>query len=557
MDTLSSRSGGTWLSWFLKGILFLSFLVLTTKLFEIQIIKGSMYQSLAKENRIRHIAIPAARGSIYSADGEVLAGNIAVKKKITFDSGVGYVLDKDLSNASDEEIITDYKRVYPLGESFAHASGYVGKVDDKEVGTINPDCPEKGPRQPAVLVGKNGLEYQYECLLSGVDGEELVEVDTKGRRIRSLGRKDPINGKDVKLTINSSLQIEVASQMKDKKGAAIVTTLDGSVLAYYSGPSFDPNLLLPQEKGVDPEEAKAQNEKVSNLFKDENMPFFNRVIGGTFHPGSVYKPLVALAALESGAIDKNFLYDDPGVIVVNDFSYNNWYFSEYGRKEGTIDLPRAIARSTDTFFYKIGEKMGPDTMASWSKKFGLDKITGIDLPGEKSGLIPSPEWKKKTKKENWFLGNTYHMSIGQGDVSTTPIEINTYIASLAANGNICTPHLWQGVKVICKAVELKDSSLSLVKEGMKQTCTQGGTAYTFFDFGNTHGGLEVGCKTGTAEVGVTGEPHAWFTFFAPLNAPEIVATVLVEKGGQGSQVAGPIARKIADYYFAGIKTSPK
>lgn len=555
MYSLSSSGSGSWLSWFLKGLLILSFLILTTKLFEIQIIKGSYYQSLAKENRIRHIAIPAPRGTIYSRDGEVLAGNIAVKKKIKFDPTKGYSLDSDIAGAQGDEVVIDYKRTYPLAEKFAHASGYIGKVDEKEVGTINPGCPEKGIRFSTSFVGKNGIEFQYECLLTGIDGEELVEVDTKGKKIRSLGRKEPVSGTNIHLSIDSNLQTEVANSMEGKKGAVIVSDTKGSVLAYYSGPSFDPNLLIPQDKNIDTQTGEANQEKLTSLFKDPDLPFFNRVIGGTFHPGSVYKPLVALAALQENAIDKDFTYDDPGVITVNEFSYNNWYFTEYGRKEGTINLARAIARSTDTFFYKMGEKTGPNAIADWSKKFGLDKITGIDLPGEVSGLIPTPEWKKKTKKENWFLGNTYHMSIGQGDVSSTPIEINTYISAISADGRICTPKILQGESA-CKTVEVKKENLDFVKEGMRQACEQGGTAYTFFDFAATHGGNEVGCKTGTAEVGVTGEPHAWFTLFAPLNTPQIVVTVLVEKGGQGSQVAGPIARKIVDYYFAGSKTSP-
>lgn len=508
---------------------------------------------LSRENRIRHVPIPAARGKIYSRDGEILVGNKEVSKRIVFNTQSGYELTDDLTGASPEEIIIDYKRVYPLGEQFAHASGYIGKVDEKQIGKINPECPEKGPRTSDMLVGKNGLELQYECLLSGVAGEELLEVNTSGQKVRSLGRREPVNGVDIKLTIDSNLQQEVARAMEGKKGAAIVTDPSGAVLAFYSGPSFDPNLLIDTtlKKTEQPE---GLNEKISTLFSSEDLPFFNRVIGGSFHPGSVFKPLVALAALQEGAINKDFVYDDQGVITVGTFSYTTWYFTEYGRKEGLIDLPRAIARSTDTFFYKIGEMMGPDAIAKWADKFGLDKKTGIDLPGEIVGLIPTPDWKKKVKKESWFLGNTYHMSIGQGDVSVPPIQINTYIASLANSGNLCTPHLKADLPQKCYEVGLKQENIDFVKEGMRQACSQGGTAYTFFDFSNKYGGMEVACKTGTAEVGVVGDPHAWFTAFGPLNNPQIVATVLIEKGGQGSQVAGPITRQIFDYYFSGAKT---
>ena len=194
--------------------------------------------------------------------------------------------------------------------------------------------------------------------------------------------------------------------------------------------------------------------------------------------------------------------------------------------------------------------VGPDAIAKWAGYFGIDAKTGIDVPGEVKGLIPTPSWKKRTTNESWFLGNTYHMSIGQGDVSVTPAEINTYISAVSAGGNLCQPRFNMYKNQVCRKVKVSESTLGLVKEGMESACSPGGTAFTFFDFGEKHGGIKVACKTGTAEVGTDGTPHAWFTFFAPADNPQIVATVLVERGGEGSSVAGPIARKIADYYFA-------
>jgi penicillin-binding protein 2 len=192
--------------------------------------------------------------------------------------------------------------------------------------------------------------------------------------------------------------------------------------------------------------------------------------------------------------------------------------------------------------------VGPNAIAKWAKTLGLDRVTGIDLPGEVAGLIPTPEWKKEVKKESWFLGNTYHMSIGQGDVTLTPIEVNTYISAIAGDGNLCKPHFNLEISGNCKKVDISKSNIDLIKEGMKEACRTGGTAYTFFDFSSKNGGQEVACKTGTAEVGTDGTPHAWFTVFAPAENPQIVATVLIEKGGEGSSVAGPIARKIIDYW---------
>ena len=540
----------SWLSWFLRGTLLVGLFILLSRIFELGIIKGSYYRSLSEENRIRHIPIPAARGKILARGGEEMAGNIMTKKRIKFNDLGGYELSEDIAGASSEDVVSVYRRTYPLGAKFGHGSGYLKEAGPEDVGKINPDCPEKGPVATGSLIGKTGLEEVYECSLQGTDGEELVEVDTLGGRIRTLGRKEPVAGSDIKTNIDFSLQTEVANQMESKSGAAIVTSTSGQVLAIYSSPSFDPNLFI---KG-NPDKHESDNREIHNLLIDPGLPFFNRVIGGLFHPGSVFKPITAVAALESGVIDKNYTFDDPGVITVNEFSYTNWFFTGFGRKEGTIDLTRAIARSTDTFFYKIGEMAGPEAIARWADKLGADRETGIDIPGEKAGLIPTPEWKKRVKKEAWFLGNTYHMAIGQGDVALTPIEVNSYTSALASGGKLCVPKLLDS-KESCSIIDIKKENLDLIAEGMRQACTKEGTAYTFFDFSDKHSGMQVGCKTGTAEVGTDGTPHAWFALFAPFDNPEIIATVLVERGGEGSKIAGPIARSIMDFYFQALSTS--
>lgn len=528
----------------------LSFLLLGAKLFEVQVIKGSYYREISEENRVRKVTIPAQRGRILAKGGEVLAGNVEIKKRIEFKSEGGFILSEDLTGSTDEEIVTDYKRYYPMGDKFSHALGYLARVGESEIGKINPKCPEKGPRASEVLVGKTGLEEAYDCHLSGTPGEEIIEVDASGRKLRLLGRKDPVPGRDLSTTIDYGLQSEIASEMNGKKGAAIISGADGQILAFYSYPTFDPNIFLTISSG-NTAEKKNNNEAISSLLNNQDLPFFNRVISGTFHPGSVFKPLVAVAALEEGVIDRNFTYNDQGIIKVNDYSYANWYFTEYGRTEGDVNLTKAIARSTDTFFYTVGQMLGPDKIAKWCDTFGLDRKTGIDISGEVGGLIPTPGWKKETKGESWFLGNTYHMSIGQGDVAVTPIEINNYITAIVNGGRLCTPHFLATDPGIsnCEKLRVQEKSLDLVKEGMKEACSDGGTAYTFFDFTDKHEGIDVSCKTGTAEVSTDGEPHAWFTFFAPNDKPQIIGTILVEKGGQGSSVAGPIARKVADYYF--------
>lgn len=476
----------SWLSWFLRGILILGFLLLVGRTFELQVIKGSYYRTLSEENRIKRVPILASRGRILARGGEVLEGS-----------------------------------------DFSHIVGYLGEVDSEEVGKVDPDCPGKGPRFLGQKVGKAGLQLQYNCLLEGTDGEELVEVTSTGENIRTLGVRHPTSGKDLINTIDYGLQKEVAKDLT-AKGAVVVSDPKGEILALFSYPSYDPN-------------------DVAVSLNNPDLPFFNRAISGLYHPGSTFKPVTAISALEAGVIDEDFVYDDPGVITVNGFNYGNWYFSQYGRKEGVINLVRAITRSTDTFFYKIGEMVGPDTLAQWAGNLGLDKKTGIDLPGEGIGLIPTPEWKKRVKGENWFLGNTYHMAIGQGDVSVTPLEINSFISAIANNGKLCKTHIRMNVKEECKDIRIDKKNLELVKEGMVGVCSTGGTGYTFFDF-KSDALNPVACKTGTAQIGASEDTHAWFTLFAPSDLPQIVMTVVVEKGGEGSKVGGPIARKLMDYW---------
>jgi len=525
----------SWLSWFFRGLLILVFIILIARLGDLQIIKGDYFRSLSNGNRIRRVIISAPRGKVFARGGEVLIGNRSVKKSIIFNPEKGYEKKDFEAGDNVNEVITEWERFYPLEKDFAHVGGYVGEVNTDEVGKINPDCSEKGYRKLGSLVGRSGLEKEYECLLSGIDGEELIEVDTTGKMVRVLGRRKPVAGQNIKTNINFDLQKKVASLLDKKDGAIIVTDSRGAVLALYSSPSFDPNVFIRGEK-----------DKISILFDNPDKPFFNRAISGRYHPGSVFKPVVVIAGLEEKKIDADFIYDDPGEIVMKTlygtFSFSNWYFSQYGKKEGEIDVVRAIARSTDTFFYKVGELVGVNNLVKWAGKFGLSEKTGIDLPGEISGLIPSPEWKEKVKHEKWFLGNTYHMSIGQGDIGLSPILIDTLIAAIAEKGSICSPKIVGETK--CKDINIDSKNVDIVKKGMIEACQSGGTGYTFFD-----ADPKVACKTGTAEIGLEGKTHAWFVFFAPSDFPEIVTTVLVEKGGEGSKVAGPIAREIYNYWF--------
>ncbi len=473
------------MKWILRSILFFGVIILVGRLTELQVIKGEYYRNLADNNRIREMPIIAARGKLLARGGE------------------------------------DFQ----LQMNFAHLSGYLGEVNEDEVGKINPRCIGKGPHSLGSQTGRGGLEEFYDCTLRGIDGEELIEVDSMGRKVRSLGRREPIPGDNLQTTIDFNLQNKIAESMQGKKGIVVATDPNGEVLAFYSSPSFDPNNISPS-------------------LVDSDLPLFNRLIGGVYHPGSIFKIVTSTASLEEGTIDKNFLYTDTGIITIGDFSYTNWYFTQYGRTEGAINISKALSRSTDTFFYKAGEIMGVDNLVKWSKNFKLDQKTNIDLPGEIESLVPSPEWKKKVKKENWFLGNTYHMAIGQGDLALTPISVHRIISVIAANGKLCDLKINTQKPSQCEQLPIKKSTLETIKEGLLGACSDGGTAYPFFDFKP-----QAACKTGTAETEEIDKTHAWFTMYAPANDPQIVLTVLVEKGGEGSSVAAPIAKEILTNYF--------
>jgi penicillin-binding protein 2 len=554
MEHYQETGQETILSSILRVILIVVFAVLLGRLIELQVIEGGYYRSLSEGNRIRRVPISAPRGRILARGGEILVGNSDVKKKIIFNPDSGYKkIDAEKDDLSGE-LLTETVRDYPLGASFAHVSGYLGKVGENELGKVNPKCINKGILSADSIVGRGGLEEYYDCILRGSDGEELIEVDSMGRKIRVLGKKDPIPGTDITTSIDFNLQKFVGDQLKGQKGVIIVTDTKSEILALFSSPSYDPNVFI----------NPLNNDQINSILNDGNLPLFNRAIAGTYHPGSTFKPIVAISALEDKVIDANYIFNDEGRIVLQTpygvFTYNNWYFTQYGRVEGKINLVKAITRSTDTFFYKLGEMEGVDGLVKWSKKFGLADLTGIDLPGEVKSLVPSPQWKEEVKGEKWFLGNTYHMSIGQGDIALTPIALNQAIAAVANGGLSCHPSIIMSegsVKDVskttnggCSQIGIEKENIDLVKAGMKGVCSVGGTGFPFFDFKEKNPKhIDVACKTGTAETGINNKTHALFIAFGPVDKPEIITTVLVEEGGEGSTVAGPIARKIFDYYF--------
>ncbi len=520
--------------YFFYGFLIICFLLLIGRLFELQIILGARNRILAEENRIKKEIIPAPRGMIIDRQARPLVKNKPVYrlKKENCDLGKGDCFEEisreealrieAVGGEKAADLRLDVGRDYLYGQALAHVLGYLGEASEEEV--------RKVQWQLGDLVGRTGIEEKYEQTLRGQDGGVIYEVDTTGNRVREIGRTESLPGQDLQLSLDAQLSRVAYEALEGRPGAVVATEVKtGQVIVLVSSPSFDPNQI-----------------KSEDLIS-EAKPMFNRAIGGVYPPGSTFKIVTATAGIESGKVDEKTVYEDQGFIQIGDYIYKNWYYTQYGRTEGEIGLVRAIKRSTDTFFYKIGEWVGANKLAEWSKAFGLGRETGVDLKGEVKGLVPTPEWKEKTIGEKWFLGNTYHFAIGQADLLTTPLQVNMMASVIANNGHLCSPKIKQEEKVRdCLDLKLKPETLKLIKEGMKEACSPEGTAFPFFDFIP-----QVGCKTGTAEFGnPEGKTHAWFTAFVPVDNPEIVVTALVEAGGEGSYVAAPIVKQVMEAWFA-------
>ncbi|HUW21642.1 MAG TPA: penicillin-binding protein 2 [Candidatus Bathyarchaeia archaeon] len=526
---------------FLSWLQLLFFLVLVARLIELQLIEGEKNRILADENRVRRNILPAGRGIIFDRQGLPLVENIPLyryqegSQETSFKSIDRQTALKIESQGESEanKIKVGVGRKYLYGEILSHLLGYIGQVSEEEISSAH------NVRQAGDLVGRGGIEQQYDALLRGKAGAEISETDAIGEKVRTIGRIEPQAGQDLHLSVDLRLAQIAHEALGEQAGAIIASEVKtGQILCLESLPSFDPNKL---SLGISTEEYQ-------QILEDPRKPFFNRAIGGAYPPGSTFKIVTAAAGLEEDKITGSTLIDDPGVINVGPFSYRNWYFTQYGRTEGEINIVRALKRSTDTFFYQLGERLGADRLSAWAKNFGLGQLTRIDLPGEVTGLVPNPDWKEKVRGEPWFLGNTYHFAIGQADLTVTPLQINMMTSVIAANGLLCQPGIIKQSDFKqdnCRDLKLKKATLQLIKEGMKEACSSGGTAFPLFDFRP-----QVACKTGTAEFGDPKDrTHAWLTVFAPADDPEIVMTVLVEAGGEGSSVAAPIAKKILEAWF--------
>lgn len=570
--------------------------LLLAKSFHLQIIKGSYWRALAEGNRLRSYPIEPLRGVIFDKNKIPLAINVPkldllvipmdlakdenykeiiiklsrllempeadlenkIKERVSLTYPV--IIAEDLSNEKAIAIESEFadvpevkiqknsRRQYADGPIFAHILGYLGKVSSEEISQKNYFIDD--------VVGRTGLEEFYQDSLRGTYGAELAEIDSLGRTQKTLAAKEPIAGKNLVLSIDAGLQEALYQSLKSKlstlntsRAAAVaMNPQNGKILALVSFPSFDNNNLI-----------KGDAEYVKKLFQDKNFPLINRAISGGYPSGSTIKPLLASAALEEKVITATKTINCPGQISLYDKYHQNvyWIFNDW-KAHGTVDMIKALAESCDVYFYTLGggygdiEGLGIERIKKYLEIFGWGEKTGIDLPGEKSGFIPDANWKKQSKNQDWFVGDTYNVSIGQGDIVINPLQLTFAIAAIANNGKLFQPQLVQETepKIIRENFIEKDY-LEIVRKGMREAVVSG-TAKILNDLP-----VKAAAKTGTAQVSKTKAPHAWFTAFAPYENPEIVVTILIENGGEGSTNAAPIAKDILAWYFQNEVLTPQ
>jgi len=573
-----------------KRILVLILIILLVRLWDLQIMRGSEMKRLSEQNRIRIKKVVAPRGVIYDRKGRILADtrpsfNIYITHEDikNFDQTIDGLVS--LLNISKEEIMErleaakglppsfpvkiksdismddvakieanrvylpgvniqiEPKRFYHYGKMFAHMIGYVSEISDDEL-----KKKEYKDYSPGDYIGKYGLEKAYEAYLRGIDGEKRVEVDSRGREVRTLEQKDPVPGNSIYLNVDLDIQAVIDKALENRRGGCIVVDpKTGGVIALVSRPAFDPNKFA---SGITKQDWQA-------IALDKAHPLQNRVIQGRYPPGSTFKIVSALKGLELGMINERTTFSCRGGFPYGGRVFRCWKKGGHG----SVSIHRAIVESCDVFFYNLGLRLGVDRIHEMSDIIGLGRVTGIDLPGEKDGLVPSTEWKKKTYGQPWFEGETVSVSIGQGAVWLTPAQL-VQLASFVANEGInYKPHIVNRIvspegkvlktfePVINANVKLKKDTIRLVKEGMKGVVNEGsGTAY-----GSRLENVSMSGKTGTAQsVGEKGRnlgDHAWFIAYAPSDNPSVAISVLVEYGGHGSSAAAPVAKMVTDRMF--------
>ncbi len=564
----------------------MGFLVL--RLLQLQIIEHDKYKKLARNNTTRRSLARAPRGIIYDREGRILATSkqslsvmlypavlkketdlesfskkltkyidlnkedlLETLKKIDPTTPLPIILDNDVDIKTAIKIheneaylpgivVQDQAiRYYPYAEVAAHALGFVGQINNNELKKANDRALGLGD-----IVGKAGVEKSFDEKLQGVKGESRFAVDRYGKVLESgnfekPNVQKPIKGKDLHLTIDLDLQKAAYEGLGEKMGAAVaVNPKTGEILVLASSPSFDPNIF------TKPVSSNVYNELVNKR------AFLNRTLNA-YTPGSIWKPVTALAALEHGVLRTSDYYKVSGAFYLNSFKFGDWT-----SKTGIMNIYDALAWSRNTFFYQVARNMKADWIADLGAEFGVGKKTGVELAGESKGTLPSPAWKKKKYKQQWYPGNTLHFSIGQSFLLISPLQVALLYSGIANDGYIPKLHMVKKNKLAkLKPVSgVSGENLKIVKDALKKCVATGtGQASKFAD-------VEVAGKTGSAEVyGYTHSTHGWFASYAPAADPEIVIVVFMEGGGHGGSVAAPVARKIYQAYFdkSGARTLPK
>jgi penicillin-binding protein 2 len=561
----------------------------------LQVVRGKYFRELAENNRIRSVPIPAPRGPIFDRNGRVLVENrssfnvvLTAEPHINLDAElqrVGRLIEVDedqvreriegqgprfksvvvRADASEEDVaVVESRRLeepevgvevvplraYPLTTEAAHVLGRVGEITDRQLAS----APFAGI-EPGVVVGQAGIELQYNRALMGKDGVRRVIVNSRGVEVAEAPQQEPpVPGPPATLTIDVELQRAMDAAMGGRPGGAVaLDPQTGEILALTSNTAYDPNLF---SSSISPAVWQA-------LIKDPETPLMNRVIQGQYAPGSAFKVVMALAALDSGVITPNTRFHCPGYLNI----YGKTFLCHKQEGHGTLNMIQALAQSCNVYFYNVGVRLEIERISKYANLLGLNAPTGIDLPYEASGLIPSPAWKMRTQKVQWFPGETVSVSIGQGGVTVTAIQMARLAAAVGNGGRLVQPHLiktLKGAPVEFKApvdLGLKASTIAAVKESMSAVVAPGGTGWRA-----QLPGIRVAGKTGSAQVVTHArletdkkshmyQPHGWFLCFAPVENPRIAMAVMVEHGTAGGQSAAPIAGQVLAHFF-GVPPPP-
>jgi penicillin-binding protein 2 len=573
-------------------VLVLAMGVLTVRLWNLQVREGAYYQDLAVNNRTRSVLVEPARGQIYDRNGVLLASNAPsfnlyvtledVKNREALIQGLVGLLGLDetrlrkklaergskliprklkggltLREAALVEshrldfpgvmIQPESQRSYRLGSSAAHVIGYVGEISADQLDKTDDETLHQGS-----IVGQYGIEKTYDASLRGSSGQKTIEVDATGHEKRMVATQRAEPGDDIYLTIDIRLQQLAENLLGEETGAIVaVDPTTGEILALASHPAFDPNMLS----------RELAPRQWDEMIKNEGRPLTNRATQGQYPPGSTFKIVMAAAALETRTVTQDTKIRCTGGYQFGKRLFKDWKAGGHGQ----MDIKQAIIHSCDVFFYTVGQRMGIDTIASYASQFGLGRETGLELPSERVGIVPSTAWKERVRHEPWWPGETISASIGQGYVTVTPLQMALLTGIVANDGVAVRPRLVRGISerktgiyhelpsVEMGKVKVKPESLLLIQEAMRGVVTYGTATRAKSSL------VTIAGKTGTAQtVSLRPGPekdipkklrdHAWFVSYAPVESPSIAIAILVEHMGHGGTAAAPLAKEMIETY---------